>query len=222
MKFSDETISILKNFATINPSVLMKPGKEIRTISPHKNILAIASIPDEIPAQACVYDLSRFLSIMSLYDSPEIEFDEKYFLIHEGKKKTKYVYADVSMIHVPPEKAKKEPSFDMEVDVKWADLQSVIKAASVLSLPEVAFVGEEGVCSLKAIDSENPSADTFGIELGETNDNFTLILKTENLKLLPKDYNVKLSSAGISSFVSDNVTYFIAISSDSKYQKGEE
>lgn len=221
MKFSDRTINVLKNFATINQSVIFKPGKELRTISPQKTIMAIAKIDDEIPSPACIYDMSRFLSTCGLYETPNIEFHDKFFMISEGNRKTKYVYADQSMVFAPPEKEIKIPSTDVEVDVEWADIQSVIKASGVMQLPEIAFVGEHGTCYLRAIDSSNPSADTFSIELGETNDKFQLIIKTENLKLLPQKYSVTLSSKGISKFEGDDVRYFIAIESKSTYSKGE-
>lgn len=223
MKFSDRTLTILKNFATINPSLVMHPGKEIRTMSLHKNVMAVAQIEDEIPSQACIYDMSRFLSVYGLYKSPDIEFNERSFIIKEGKRKTNYIFADPSMVVAPPKDKKiSVPNPEVEVSVEWDDLQAVIKASGVLQLPEIAFVGEEGTLYLRAIDSSNPSADTFGVELGETNDEFQLIFKNENLKMLPADYKVKLSSKGISEFQCDDIKYFIAIESKSSFNKGEE
>lgn len=220
MKFSESTNTVLKNFSAINPSIVFKPGNTIRTISPQKTVMAVAKIDDEIPSDACVYDMSRFLSICSLYKEPEIEFNSNHFTISEGKRKTKYVFADTSMVIVPPEKDINLPSEDVKVRISWDDLQSVIKASGVLQLPEIAFVGDEGKCSLQAIDSDNPSSDTFGIELGDTDDAFQLIIKTENLKLMPQDYEVTLSSKGISKFESEKVSYYVAIESKSKYKKG--
>ena len=110
MKFSSETLTVLKSFTSINKSILMKPGNVLKTITPEKTLIAIAEVPDEIPSEACVYDLSRFLSILSLYNDPDVEFGDKYFTISEGKRRTKYVYADVSMIHTPPEKDINIPS----------------------------------------------------------------------------------------------------------------
>ena len=118
MKFSDRTLNVLKNFATINQSVIFKPGNELRTISPQKTIMSIAQIDDDIPANACIYDVSRFLSTCGLYEVPNIEFHDKYFMISEGNRKTKYVYADPSMVFAPPEKEIKIPSNDVHVDVE--------------------------------------------------------------------------------------------------------
>ena len=113
MKFSERTLTILKSFATINKSILMKEGNVLKTVTPEKTLVASATIPDMIPAQACVYDLSRFLSILGLYQDPDVEFHDKYFTIQDGKRKTKYVYADISMIHAAPEKDIQLPSADV-------------------------------------------------------------------------------------------------------------
>lgn len=220
MKFSERTLTILKSFAGINKSIQMKEGTVLKTITPEKTLIAIANIPDEIPSEACIYDMSRFLSILSLYDDPDVEFHDKYFIISEGRRRTKYVYADISMIHTPPEKEITIPSEDVVVDVKWDDLQSVLKAAGVLQFSEVAFVGESGKCYLKAIDSSTENADDFDVEIGDTDDTFKIIIKTDNLKLLPQDYRVTLCSKGISEFRGKDVTYFVAIDSKSTYNKG--
>jgi hypothetical protein len=221
MKLSEQTLTVLKNFTTINPSVVFKPGSELRTISPQKTVMAIAKIPDEFPIQACIYDASRFLSMLSLYEAPEVEFENnKFCFITDGKRKTRYTFADISMVIVPPEKEINIPSEDVTVTVKWDDIQSVLKASGILNLPEIAFVGADGVCSISAVDSSNPTADGFDIAIGKTDDTFRLIIKTENLKLLPQDYTVTLCSKGISKFEGKDVKYFIAIESKSTYQKG--
>jgi hypothetical protein len=220
MKFSERTITILKSFSSINKSILMKEGNILKTVTPEKTLVATAKIPDTIPSQACIYDLSRFLSILSLYKDPDVEFHDRYFTIASGKQRTKYVYADISMIHAAPEKDIKLPSADVVVDVSWEDLQSVIKAAGVLQFQEVAFVGQDGKIYLKAIDGGNENSDDYGVEIGTTSDTFKIIVKTDNLKLLPQDYKVTLCAKGISEFKSEDVTYFVAIDTKSTYKKG--
>ena len=219
MKFSNETLTVLKSFTAINKSILLSGCNVIKTITPEKTLIAIANINDEIPSDACIYDLSRFLSILSLYNDPDVEFFDKYFIISEGKRRTKYVYADLSMIHTPPEKDITIPSADVKVSVTDGDLSSVMKAAGVLQFSEIAFVGEGGKCYLKAIDSANDNADDFGVEIGETADEFKIIIKTDNLKLMPIDYDVTLCSKGISEFKGEGVTYYVAIDSKSTYKK---
>lgn len=220
MKFSERTLTILKSFATINKSIIMKPGKVLKTVTPEKTLIAIANIEDEIPSEAVIYDLSRFLSIVSLHQDPDVQFNDKFFTISEGsKKKTKYVYADQSMVISPPERELQIPSEDVKVNVEWSDMQSVLKAAGVLQFEEIAFVGEDGKCFLRAVDSKNPTADTFGVEIGTTADKFTIIIKTDNLKLLPQDYEVTLCAKGISYFKGSDVSYYVGIDSKSKYEK---
>jgi len=221
MKFSNDTLNVLKSFTTINKSILLTEGNVIKTITPEKTLIAIAEVSDTLPSQACIYDLSRFLSILSLYNEPDVEFGDKYFIISEGKRKTKYVYADISMIHTPPEKEITLPSEDVVVNVSEGDLSSVLKAAGVLQFSEVAFVGDGDKCFLKAIDSGNENADDFGVEIGETDDVFKVIIKTDNLKLLPLDYQVTICSKGISEFKGKGVTYYVAIDSKSTYNKGD-
>jgi hypothetical protein len=220
MKFSERTLTILKSFSTINKSILMKEGNVLKTVTPEKTMIATATIPDMIPSQACIYDLSRFLSILSLYKDPDVEFHDKYFMIKDGKQRTKYVYADISMIHAAPEKELKVPSADVVVSVTWNDLQSVTKAAGVLQFTEIAFVGQEGKIYLKAMNSAQENSDDYGVEIGDTSDEFKIIIKTDNLKLLPQDYEVTLCAKGISEFKSEGVTYFVAIDTKSTYKKG--
>jgi len=221
MKFSNETLTVLKSFTSINKSILLKAGNQIKTITPEKTLIAMADITDTIPSDACIYDLSRFLSILSLYNDPDVEFMDKYFIISEGKRRTKYVYADLSMIHTPPEKEITIPTADVTVTVTGEELSTVQKAAGVLQFSEIAFVGEGGKCYLRAIDSANSNADDFGVEIGETEDTFNIIIKTDNLKLMPMDYEVTLCSKGISQFKGKGVTYYVAIDSKSTYKKGE-
>ena len=71
MKLSDNTLTILKNFAGINNSILVKKGNKLRTISVAKNILAEAEItPEEFPRDFAIYDLNQFLNFLSLDKDP--------------------------------------------------------------------------------------------------------------------------------------------------------
>jgi hypothetical protein len=220
MKLSAETITILKNFSAINQSIIFKPGNVIKTISPQKTVMAAATVTDEFPVEAGIYNLGRFLATIGLHTAPELDFGDRSVTVTEGDSSSFVSYADSSMIIAPPEKEVKLPGIDVSVNVTADHFKKVLNASSVLGLPEIAFVGEDGICYLKAIDSANPSADSHKIRVGETDDTFTLIIKTENLNILPGDYTVELSSKGISKFTGKNVVYFIAIESKSTYTKG--
>lgn len=213
MKLSNETLNVLKNFSSINPSVMFKSGQTIRTISPQKTVMAAATIGESIPSDAAVYDLSRFIATLSLFDDPEIQFGESKFTISSGRSELKYTYASPTMIIVPPEKDINIPSPELNVSLPWKTIDSVIKAAGVLSLGEVAFVAKDGQVNMSAIDSKNPTADSFGVVIKDDYDGapFTMVIRTDNLKLMPADYDVALSSKGMAHFKSDKVQYWIAV-----------
>jgi len=101
MKLSEKTLTVLKSFAAINKSIVLKPGKILRTITPEKTLMATAIIEDEIPAQACIYDLSRFLSIHSLYDNPDIEFHDKHFTIAQKVKRKLSMFSQIFQWFIP-------------------------------------------------------------------------------------------------------------------------
>jgi len=220
MKLSPETITVLKNFSNINQSIIFKEGNVIKTISPQKTVMASATVPDTFPREAGIYNLSRFLATISMYSEAELSFEERQVVFTQGRSSSKLSYTDASMIIAPPEKEVKLPGVDVTVEVTAENLSSVLKATAVLGLPDVAFVGENGSCFIRAIDSGNASADTHSIEVGKTDDTFTLIIKTENLQIIPDDYTVELSSKGISKFTGKHATYFVAIESKSTYEKG--
>lgn len=217
MQLNEHTMDVLKNFSSINPSIVIKPGTTLRTISPQKTIMAVANGKDNFASEAGIYDLSRFLATVSLFEDPNLDFNDKSIRVMENKRKVDYTLADVSMILQPPEKEITMPPCEVTVDVSWTDLQSVLKAASVLGLPEVAFSGIDGEIILEAVNSKNPTTDRYGVTVGSTSDTFSMYMKVENLKLMPRDYTVNLSSKGLSCFTSDDVKYFIAIESNSTF-----
>jgi hypothetical protein len=218
MKFSDDTLNILKNFSSINPSIVFKPGKILRTISPQKTVMAAAVIGETIGKNAAVYDLSRFLATLSLFDAPEIEFHDAKFSIASGKSRVNYTYAAESMIIQPPDRDIPLPDPEVTVDVKWDDIQKVLRAASVLQLAEINFTGDGNVVRLAAGNSKNPTADVFDIIVGDSESHFDMIIKVENLKLMQKDYKVSLSSKGMAHFKSDTIQYWIAMEKHSKFE----
>ena len=98
MQFTETALTVMKNFAGINQALIFKPGTQLKTINPTKSVMAVADIDVEIPGEACVYDMARFLSVLSLYNKPDVTFGDKAFTISEGRRKTRYVYADPSMV----------------------------------------------------------------------------------------------------------------------------
>lgn len=215
MKFSTDTLNILKNFSNINPSIVFKAGSTIRTISPQKTVMAAATIGEYVDQQAGVYDLSRFLATLGLFENPEVVFGTDRFTIKGGKSELKYTYTSESLIVSPPDKDIIVPDPEATINVSWQSIDSVIRATGVLQLPEVAFVSDGTTITLSAVDSKTSTADKYDVVIAEGVDTvpFNMIIKTDNLKLVHADYEVTLSSKGMAHFKSDKVQYWIAIES---------
>ena len=216
MKLSEQTVSLLKNFASINQNLQFKAGNKLSTISAQKNILVNAEIPESFPSDFAVYDLNKFLGVLSLFQDPILEIGEKRMNVGG---KVNYVFADPSMILVPPDKELAFPEPEVSFTLTNADFTQVIKAASLLGLPHICVVGNGTEITLEATDVNNSASDDYKTEVGTTNETFNLVFKIENLKLYTGDYHVELTSQGISKFshTSKNLQYFIATESDSSF-----
>jgi hypothetical protein len=225
MKLSNETLNILKNFASINTGLVFKQGKTIKTISGNKNILAQAGISEDIPAEFGVYDLNNFLTVLSLHkDEPTIDFGDKQATISgmSGRSKLNYRFCDPSMVVAPPEKPIAMPEPEIAFGLSEDDLKWMLSSASVLNTPNVAVVSEGSKISLLTFDATNDSASTNTLEVADGNgDSFKMIFKTEALKMIPGSYDVKISSKGVAHFVnkSKDIQYWITTEAGSTYSK---
>ena len=222
MKLSEKTLTVLKNFAGINNSILVKEGNQLRTISVAKNILAEANIEEEFPRQFGVYDLNQFLNGLSLHQDPDMDFtEESYLTIREGKRKVKYFYADPQVIISPPDKQINLPSEDVHFQLESTALDKLLKAAAVYQLPDLCVVGEAGVVKIVVRDKKNDTSNEYAVVVGETDKEFTFNFKVENIKTIQVDYDVVISSKLLSRFHFKNdqmdLTYFIALEPDSKF-----
>lgn len=227
MKLSSETISVLKNFGAINQGLLFKPGKKLKTVSSHKNILAEVDIKEEIPAEFGIYDINNFLSVISLHkDDPSFEFDDKQVTIvgNKGRSKIKYRFTPATMIVTPPEKAITMPEAEIAFELSAEDFEWVMRAANVLSSPQIAIESDGKKVSIVTLDLQNDAAHTDALEIADGNgDKYRMVFKTENItKLLAGSYEVKISSKGISHFKSKVVPlqYWVTTEQGSKFEKG--
>lgn len=214
MKFEPVTIQVLKNFSSINPSMLFKPGNVISTVSPTKSVLAKARINQKFDRQFAIYDLSRLLSAMSLFENPEIEFNEKHLTIKNNERVLDYRFADPSTIIAPPDKDVNLPTEDVSFKLTSSNLQDIQRALSTLGMPEIAVVGDGKKIWLQVTDTKNSQGDSYKIILGDVAKKFRLVFKAENLKLIPQDYDVKITSKGLSHFKGNqviDVEYWIAL-----------
>ncbi len=223
MKLSDSTLTLLKNFSNINQSLLFKQGRSLRTISVMKNILAEATIDEELPQDFGIYDLNQFLNGHALHNDPELDFtkSDSYVVIKEGKSRSKYFYADPKVIITPPDKTLTLPSEDIAFVLNTQDLDRLLKAAAIYQLPDLSAVGSNGVVKLLVRDKKNDTSNDFSIVVGETDKNFEFNFKVENMKVIPGSYEVIVSKSGLSKFMSRDrdLTYFIALEPDVKYEE---
>jgi len=220
MKLSDNTLAILKNFAGINNSILVKQGNKLRTISVAKNILAEAEILEEFPRDFAMYDLNQFLNGLSLHQDPDLDFQQdSYLSIKEGKRRVKYFFADPNVIIAPPEKEINLPSKDICFQMDSVTLEKLLKAAAVYQLPDLSAIGEAGVIKLVVRDKKNDTSNEYAIVVGDTDKEFTFNFKVENIKIIPGPYDVVVSSKLLSQFTNSkyNLTYYIALEPDSDF-----
>ena len=220
MKLSDQTLNILKNFAGINNSILVKQGTQLRTISVAKNILAEASIDEDFPRDFAVYDLNQFLNGLSLHQDPDLDFSpDSYISIKEGKRRVKYFYADPNVIVSPPDKEITLPSEDVQFQLDSSALEKLLKAAAVYQLPDLSAVGEAGVVKLVVRDKKNDTSNEYAVVVGETDKEFSFNFKVENIKIIPGAYNVVVSQKLLSKFTNTNcdLKYYIALEPDSTF-----
>ena len=220
MKLSDKTVNILKNFSSINQSILFKEGNKLRTISVMKNILAEAQIDEDIPKTFGIYDLNQFLNGLGLHQSPDLDFEnDSYVVIKEGRMRSKYFFADENVIVTPPEKDVVLPSQDVCFELDTNQLDKLLKAASVYQLPDISAIGEAGVVKLVVRDKKNDTSNDFSIIVGETDSEFVFNFKVENIKIIPGTYDVVVSRKLLASFTNKNydLTYWIALEPDSTF-----
>jgi len=220
MKLSENTLNVLKNFAGINNSILVKQGTQLRTISVAKNILAEANIDEDFPRDFAVYDLNQFLNGLSLHQDPDLDFSPpSYISIKEGKRRVKYFYADPNVIVSPPDKEITLPSEDVHFQLDSSALEKLLKAAAVYQLPDFSVIGEAGVVKLVVRDKKNDTSNEFAVVVGETDKEFIFNFKVENIKIIPGAYDVIVSSKLLSKFTNTNfdLKYYIALEPDSTF-----
>ena len=220
MKLSESTLSLLKNFSTINQSILFKQGSRLRTISVMKNILAEATINEEFPKDFGIYDLNQYLNGLGLHNSPELDFEaDNYVVIKEGRSRSKYFFADPSVIITPPEKSIELPSEDVTFDLSTDQLDKLLKAAAIYQLPDLSVVGGDGVVKVLVRDKKNDTSNDYSVIVGETESTFSFNFKVENIKILPGTYTVVVSQKLLSRFTNKNqdLVYYIALEPDSTF-----
>ncbi len=223
MELSDGTLQVLKNFSGINQNILINEGKSLKTISEARNVLARANISEEFIKKFGIYDLNEFIGVLSLVDTPRLKFDDEYVTVGDstGRSKVKYFFSSEDTL-TTPQKDITMPEADLKFVLDNDTLNKLKRAASTLGHSELSISGKDGVLSLSVVDSQNYTSNSYAIDIdGEFKSDavFNFILNIGNLKILPGDYDVEISSKLITQFKNKDidVTYWIALEKTSKF-----
>ena len=217
MNLSEQTISVLKNFATINQNLVIKKGKTLMTMSSMKNIIAKANIEENFPKEVAIYDLNEFLASLSLFKSPTLDFQDQYLTMNEGSNKIKYFYSDPSVVQ-SPSKMLTMPNPEVKFTINSSDLSKMKRAAGVINAPDMVLEKNGSGTFLTAKNAKNDTANTYSTDIVVNGEGtYKFYFKVENLKLMDGDYDVQISSQNISHFSGNNIEYFIALEPDSTY-----
>jgi hypothetical protein len=219
---SEDTINVLKNFATINPNLVFTPGQKVKTISESKTILAQADIVEDMPKEFGVYDLNEFLSVYNLVEQPTLEFEDKSVLINgTNNQVVRYFFSEIEIL-TTPQKDIQMPDAELGFTLTDEILNQIRKAAAVLGHTELSLKGDNGVITASVVDTKDNTSNSFSYELDRDNacvESFNFIVSIPNLKLLPGDYFVSISSKLISNWTNNNypIEYFIALEKNSSF-----
>ena len=222
MKLSNNTTSVLKNFATINQNLLIKQGKSIKTMSAMKNIVAKAEVEESFPQEVAIYDLNEFLGALSLFSSPILDFNDSYVMISEETKPTtkmKYFYSDPSVVTTPT-KMITMPSEEVKFTMSNDDLNKLKRAAGAIGAPDMVLERKDNVSSLTVKDKKNDTANNYSLDVDTNSEGqFNFFFKVENMKLLDGTYDVEISSKNISHYKNKtiDIEYWIALEPESTY-----
>ena len=228
MNLSEQTVSILKNFSTINQNLVIKEGSEITTMSAMKNIVSKATVEETFPVEFAIYDLNEFLSAMSLFDKPDLDFKDDFVVMTEEGSKGKalqYWFSEPSVVTTPSREVSM-PSEEVTFPLDSNILLEVQKAAAVIGAPDMVLEGLNiGNAILKVTDKKNDTANDFKLHIEVKNEDsgkevpYKFWFKVENLRLLPGSYDVQVSEKRISHFSNDKmpIEYWIALEPESSY-----
>lgn len=224
IKLTGRTLDILKNFQSINPSIVFRPGQNLTTVSIGRKILASAHIEQTIDGHFGIYELSKFFGAISLFKDPNITIEKHFLLIADDRRSLRYVIADPRDVTAPSDESLTElPSVDVEFKLTDKMMKDALKAAGVLSQPDIVFEGDGEKVSLSTQNISKPTNEIYSENVGEFVGNdkpFKIIIKVENLKLYAGDYTVRICfKMKIVQFIGTDVMYFVAAESNSMVSK---
>jgi len=211
LKLNQNSIEVLKNFAAICNNIQFKTGNVVKTRSASNTVIGMATLDQTIPTDFAVFDLSKFLSVLSLYKDPELDFNDRYVSIGEDNRYVKYQYSDPkTIVSFDYDKKLKSPPVLTTFKITNEQFIRIMKASSVLSSQNIVIEGKDGKIYVMTQDIKNPASDVFEIEIGATEKTFKVVYDASVFKLLPEDYNVTIFESQMTMLECDRVTYYIA------------
>jgi len=220
VKISADTISILKNFSSINSNILIDAGSILVTQDSSPKILARAEAEEIFPVMVAIFDLNQFLATLTMMAGAEAEFGERSVVLSSGKHSVEYFYANSNLIRAASTKILGGGEF-FSCEIKERDVIQAMKAAAIFSSPMLSFVGKGGKVELRVGDIKTPASNSFRIALEEKCDReFSFHIEVESLKIIPGDYVVELSEQKFVHFKHTNgkIQYWLAVDPSSKVQ----
>lgn len=215
MKISKKTLAILKNFSTINQSIVISAGNKLQTISNVKDVFGLADIEENFESRFAIYDLNEFLGVVSLFEDPEYSFNDNSVAITEGNLEQTYYFADESVITQPPENGITLPSVEVTFNLTREQLQSLVKAAAINSATDLTFTNG----NVKVHNKSVPTSNSFVIQnVGNSEAEYSLSISVDKLKMVADDYVIDVCAKGLAHFKgTQGIEYFVALQPDSKY-----
>ena len=221
-KISNETLELLKNFASINSNILVKPGSKIKTVSNYKNVLAEANIAEYFDTEFGIWDLNKLLGVISLLEDPSFEFGEKSMTIEgENGATVRYYYSEPKLL-TTVNKELNMPEAVVKCEIKEEDFKEIQRAASVLQLPDLKISSEGDDIVMTVHDRKDPSTNSYSFSVGDNSEGceFDFYFKVENMKMISGDYEVNICENRVAQFCnkSIDVKYWVAMEPDSSYK----
>jgi hypothetical protein len=216
MQISNETIHVLKNFATINNNILIRPGNTLSTISTAKSIFAKATVAEQFPSEIAIYDLNSLLALLTLMENQNIDFGEKSLTISKDNGKFEYFYSSPSVIVAAPDKSVEIDNF-FQFNLTTEEVNMIVKAAAITNSPTITVSSKDSKVVLTIGDKKNDTANTYRKTIGEFDQSFDCHMSVENFKIVPESYTVTISKKKAFHFknTTKNIEYFIAMEPDS-------
>jgi len=223
MQLSDRTMSVLKNYATINPNIVINEGKVLNTVSVARNLFSKTSIEESFPVGFGIYDLNEFLGVLSLVDRPNLKFEKDYVVVGDstGRSRIKYFFSDPDLL-TQPSKDVIMPESEVKFTLDNDTLNRIKRAAQALGHTQISITPNNGAIQISVVDVKDNTSNTFSIDVDGSYPagvDFNLILNVSNLKIVNEDFDVSISSRLISRFASkqSDIEYFIALEKSSTY-----